>query len=167
MNIYSKTTVSSGYNILHNEGVAVKIAEKKKGLNFDVTFVPPGVHALIPLRAMRLEFMNKPPSYSCLTEFSEQYSESLCFDDCIFKAAWNRANAGIESIYISMSNLLDRSDKTYTIEIKIYILDIFLRKIKHFLCRKSTIEIKIYILDIFHRKIERSPSAPPANFTSA
>lgn len=81
-----KARVASAYNILHNEGIGLKLAEQKKGLTYDVTFVPPGVHALVPLRAVKFEFMNTSPNYECLTHVSEEYSEEMCFDDCIFKA---------------------------------------------------------------------------------
>lgn len=46
--------LAPGINLLHNKGVAIKIAEPNKGLDSDLTFVPTGVHALMPLKATRL-----------------------------------------------------------------------------------------------------------------
>lgn len=48
--------LSPGKNNLHNIGVSIKLAEAGKGLDFDLTFVPAGVHALMPLRATKYVF---------------------------------------------------------------------------------------------------------------
>ncbi|VDM77961.1 unnamed protein product [Strongylus vulgaris] len=50
-----------GANQMLNDGIIVKLAERGKGIDNDLTFIPSGVHAIMPLSATQYEFMNDPP----------------------------------------------------------------------------------------------------------
>ena len=61
---------------LHNKGMSVRLGEpdrKLGGLNYDLTFLPTGSHALLPLRAVKYEFINKPPQHSCEDTKNDSY----------------------------------------------------------------------------------------------
>lgn len=83
----SDSTTAPGLNLLHNNGVSVKIAEPQKGLDSDLTFIPTGVHALMPLKATRYEFMNDYPRYECWKHVSPSYSYTDCVDQCVLRNA--------------------------------------------------------------------------------
>ena len=51
-----------------NDGVSIKLAEQGMGVSYDLTFVPSGNHALVPLRATLYRFMHDPPRYEYMTK---------------------------------------------------------------------------------------------------
>ncbi|KAI1732128.1 amiloride-sensitive sodium channel domain-containing protein [Ditylenchus destructor] len=53
-----------GVNQMLNNGVAVKLAERNRGIDHDLSFIPAGVHAIMPLSATRYEFIDDPPRYN-------------------------------------------------------------------------------------------------------
>ncbi len=75
---------SSPINQWLTDGIVVKLPQEGRGIDTDLTFIPVGVHAIMPLRATKYEFMNDPPRYECIpndkTNFN--YSRVSCFDEC-------------------------------------------------------------------------------------
>lgn len=88
-----------------NDGLAVKLAERNRGADRDLTFIPTGillvnlfflrvlpikksklsltslgVHALMPLSATRYEFMSDPPRYMCIENANDNYSNLWCYE---------------------------------------------------------------------------------------
>lgn len=84
--------ITWGRRMLHNTGVSVKLFAPTNGHESDLTFIPPGVHALMPLKATKYEFMNDPPRYSCMDDTPAEYSPSSCLDECIFEHSINICN---------------------------------------------------------------------------
>ncbi|KFD69172.1 hypothetical protein M514_02952, partial [Trichuris suis] len=78
-------------NNFNSDGIALKLAEQSKGVDYDLMFIPTGSHALLPLKATRYEFMNNPPHFNCLTQESG-YSRVSCFDDCVYSKAERHCN---------------------------------------------------------------------------
>uniref|UniRef100_A0A5S6QLA6 Amiloride-sensitive sodium channel n=1 Tax=Trichuris muris TaxID=70415 RepID=A0A5S6QLA6_TRIMR len=78
-------------NNFNGDGIALKLAENHKGVDYDLMFIPTGSHALLPLKATRFEFMNNPPHFSCLPE-KGGYSRASCLDDCIYAKAEKHCN---------------------------------------------------------------------------
>lgn len=50
-------------NSLHNDGIAVKLVERGRGIDYDLKFISAGVHAVMPLHAVKYDFMNDPPRF--------------------------------------------------------------------------------------------------------
>ncbi|CAI5455562.1 unnamed protein product [Caenorhabditis angaria] len=74
-----------GLNNFPNEGVIIKLAEKNKGIDNDLTFVPSGVHAIMPLQGTEYDFMNSPPKYECNEDLYSNYSRVWCFETCLIE----------------------------------------------------------------------------------
>lgn len=81
-------------NQINDFGIAVKLAEEGKGLDYDLTLVPAGTHTLMPLRATLYDFINDPPRYTCLENQPSSYSRVGCFDACVFEEAARVCNCG-------------------------------------------------------------------------
>uniref|UniRef100_A0A7E4ZVR6 Acid-sensing ion channel 1 n=1 Tax=Panagrellus redivivus TaxID=6233 RepID=A0A7E4ZVR6_PANRE len=71
-----------GLNQMLNDGVGVKLAEKIQGSDHDLTFIPAGVHAILPLSATFYDFINDPPRYACLEKPHDHYGALWCFEYC-------------------------------------------------------------------------------------
>lgn len=71
---------NSGINQMLNNGVAVKLAERNRGVDHDLSFIPSGVHAIMPLKAIKYEFINDPPRYECQSVVDSAYSRVWCFE---------------------------------------------------------------------------------------
>lgn len=84
----STSLFTPSHNTLHNDGIIVKLAERGRGADFDMTFVPGASHAIMSLRATSYDFINDPPRYECEPNLKNQYySRVHCFQDCIFDEA--------------------------------------------------------------------------------
>lgn len=65
-------------------GISVRLAERDRGFGNDLSFIPAGVHALMPLRSVLYNFVNMPPRYRCVEEEEENYVPEQCIDQCVF-----------------------------------------------------------------------------------
>ncbi|CAB3399265.1 unnamed protein product [Caenorhabditis bovis] len=81
-----------GVNQMINHGVIVKLAESGKGIDNDLTFLPAGVHAIMPLLGTQYEFMHDPPRYECEEDKNGSYSRVWCYEDCLTYEAQIRCN---------------------------------------------------------------------------
>uniref|UniRef100_A0A1I7UQ12 Acid-sensing ion channel 1 n=1 Tax=Caenorhabditis tropicalis TaxID=1561998 RepID=A0A1I7UQ12_9PELO len=72
-----------GINQMINSGVIIKLAERGQGIDNDLTFLPAGVHAIMPLLGTQFEFMNDPPRYECEEDPHRNYSRVHCYEDCL------------------------------------------------------------------------------------
>ncbi|EFO82641.1 hypothetical protein CRE_00382 [Caenorhabditis remanei] len=72
-----------GINQMINSGVIIKLAERGQGIDNDLTFLPAGVHAIMPLLGTQFEFMNDPPRYECEEDPHKNYSRVHCYEDCL------------------------------------------------------------------------------------
>ncbi|KAL7070377.1 hypothetical protein ACQ4LE_010351, partial [Meloidogyne hapla] len=81
-------------NQMLNNGILVKLAERNKGIDHDMSFVPAGVHAIIQLTATRFEFKHYPPHFLCREE-EESYSRVWCFEKCFLEKAEKKCNCSI------------------------------------------------------------------------
>ncbi|KAF7629299.1 hypothetical protein Mgra_00009194 [Meloidogyne graminicola] len=82
-------------NQMLNNGILVKLAERNKGIDHDMSFVPAGVHAIIQLRATRFEFKHYPPHFLCREEEEESYSRVWCFEKCFLEKAEKECNCSL------------------------------------------------------------------------
>ncbi|PAV73816.1 hypothetical protein WR25_05123 isoform B [Diploscapter pachys] len=73
----------TGVNQILNDGILVKLVGDGKGVNYDMSLIPAGVHAIIPLTATRYDFMNDPPRYECEEDPLDTYSSLHCFESCV------------------------------------------------------------------------------------
>ncbi|PAV84359.1 hypothetical protein WR25_20814 [Diploscapter pachys] len=73
----------TGVNQILNDGILVKLVGDGKGVNYDMSLIPAGVHAIIPLTATRYDFMNDPPRYECEEDPFDAYSSLHCFESCV------------------------------------------------------------------------------------
>uniref|UniRef100_A0A0N5ATV6 Amiloride-sensitive sodium channel n=1 Tax=Syphacia muris TaxID=451379 RepID=A0A0N5ATV6_9BILA len=85
----------AGVNNMINDGLAVKLAERSRGADRDLTFIPTGVHALMPLSATRYEFMSDPPRYMCLEKADDNYSNLWCFEVCLTEIPEDKCNCSL------------------------------------------------------------------------
>ncbi|CAL2049793.1 hypothetical protein CAEBREN_06878 [Caenorhabditis brenneri] len=76
-----------GINQMINSGVIIKLAERGQGIDNDLTFLPAGVHAIMPLLGTQFEFMNDPPRYECEEDPHKNYSRVHCYEDCLTSEA--------------------------------------------------------------------------------
>ncbi|KAL3081310.1 hypothetical protein niasHT_039787 [Heterodera trifolii] len=91
-----KKLYNPGVNQMLNDGVVVKLAERGKGIDHDMSFVPSGVHAIFPLTATRYEFKNYPPHFKCREDDpSGVYSRVWCFEDCFMSQAERDCNCSL------------------------------------------------------------------------
>ncbi|VDM44182.1 unnamed protein product [Toxocara canis] len=84
-----------GVNQMLNDGIAVKLAERSRGIDHDLTFIPSGVHAIMPLSATKYEFMNDPPRYMCEEDADPTYSRVWCFEVCLTQASEDTCNCSL------------------------------------------------------------------------
>ncbi|CAJ0583035.1 unnamed protein product, partial [Mesorhabditis spiculigera] len=84
-----------GANQIPNDGVIVKLVEQGRGIDHDFTFVPPGVHAVFPISAVKYEFMHDPPAYMCQEQTNQSYSKVYCFEKCLLQNAENLCNCSL------------------------------------------------------------------------
>ncbi|KAL6724395.1 hypothetical protein Aduo_019288 [Ancylostoma duodenale] len=84
-----------GANQMLNDGIVVKLAERGKGIDNDLTFIPSGVHAIMPLSATQYEFMNDPPRYECEEDSDGTYSRVWCFEFCLTQKAEDMCNCSL------------------------------------------------------------------------
>jgi len=78
-----------------NDGILVKLAEPNHGIDHDITFIPAGTHAIMPLSATLYDFINDPPRYSCIDKSDANYSRLLCFEECLIKQAEEECNCSL------------------------------------------------------------------------
>ncbi|UMM41149.1 hypothetical protein L5515_017535 [Caenorhabditis briggsae] len=78
-----------GINQMINSGVIIKLAERGQGIDNDLTFLPAGVHAIMPLLGTQFEFMNDPPRYECEEDPHGNYSRVHCYEGCLTSDAQN------------------------------------------------------------------------------
>lgn len=78
-----------------NDGILVKLAEPNHGIDHDITFIPAGTHAIMPLSATVYDFINDPPRYSCIDKSAANYSRLLCFEECLIKQAEEECNCSL------------------------------------------------------------------------
>uniref|UniRef100_A0A914XR84 Uncharacterized protein n=1 Tax=Plectus sambesii TaxID=2011161 RepID=A0A914XR84_9BILA len=95
-----------GVNQLLNDGIAVKLAERNRGIDHDLTFIPSGVHAIMPLYATRYDFMNDPPRYMCNHDADQTYSRIWCFEICLTKEAEDTCNCSLAASAVPRKPLL-------------------------------------------------------------
>ncbi|CAK5078759.1 unnamed protein product [Meloidogyne enterolobii] len=81
-------------NQMLNNGILVKLAERNKGIDHDMSFIPAGVHAMIQLTATRFEFKHYPPHFLCREE-EESYSRVWCFEKCFLEEAEKKCNCSL------------------------------------------------------------------------
>jgi hypothetical protein len=84
-----------GVNQILNYGFVIKLAERDRGIDNDITFIPAGVHAILPLTATRYEFKDDPPRYSCDKDVDNTYSRVWCFEVCITERAEQQCNCSL------------------------------------------------------------------------
>ncbi|VDK42529.1 unnamed protein product [Anisakis simplex] len=84
-----------GVNQMLNDGIAIKLAERSRGIDNDLTFIPSGVHAIMPLSATKYEFMNDPPRYMCEEDADPTYSRVWCFEVCLTQASEDVCNCSL------------------------------------------------------------------------
>ena len=82
-------------NQMMNHGIVVKLAERGKGIDHDMSFVPAGVHAIFPLTATRFEFKHYPPHFLCREEEDTTYSRVWCFEECFLDKAERECNCSL------------------------------------------------------------------------
>lgn len=81
------TLYTPSINQINDNGIVIKLAEKEKGLDYDLKLIPTGTHTIMPLRATLYDFMNDPPRYTCLQNQAQNYSRVECFDNCVYEEA--------------------------------------------------------------------------------
>lgn len=59
------------------------------GVDYDLSFVPTGVHSIIALKAVKYEFKNVPPRFSCNDKVNKSYSRLLCVEVSFLKNSHN------------------------------------------------------------------------------
>ncbi|KRZ58202.1 Acid-sensing ion channel 5 [Trichinella nativa] len=78
-------------NNFNSDGILVKLAERGTEIGHDMTFIPTGSYALLPLRATKYDFINNPPYFECKPD-DPSYGRVSCFDDCIYTVAEKKCN---------------------------------------------------------------------------
>ncbi|CAJ0962408.1 unnamed protein product, partial [Mesorhabditis belari] len=86
---------SPAVNQVPNDGLIIRLVEKGLDIDNDLTFVPIGVHALFPITAVKYEFMNDPPKYTCHEEGNKTYSSVYCLEECFMAAAEQQCNCSV------------------------------------------------------------------------
>jgi hypothetical protein len=72
-----------------------RLVERGMGIGHDLSFIPSGVHAIIPLSATRYEFINDPPRILCEKDVDPSFSRVWCFDYCRMERAETRCNCSM------------------------------------------------------------------------
>lgn len=72
-----------------------RLVERGMGIGHDLSFIPAGVHAIIPLSATRYEFINDPPRILCEKDVDPSFSRVWCFDYCRMERAETKCNCSM------------------------------------------------------------------------
>lgn len=90
-----KHLYNPGVNQMLNDGIIVKLTEPNHGIDHDITFIPAGTHAIMPLSATLYDFINDPPRYSCIEKSDSNYSRLLCFEECLIEQSEEECNCSL------------------------------------------------------------------------
>ncbi|KAE9556176.1 hypothetical protein FO519_000664 [Halicephalobus sp. NKZ332] len=90
-----KHLYNPGINQMLNDGILVKLTEPNHGLDHDITFIPAGTHAIMPLSATVYDFIDDPPRYSCFDKGDSNYSRLVCFERCLTKTSEDICNCSL------------------------------------------------------------------------
>uniref|UniRef100_A0A915DCS5 Uncharacterized protein n=1 Tax=Ditylenchus dipsaci TaxID=166011 RepID=A0A915DCS5_9BILA len=134
-----------GVNQMLNNGIAVKLAERNRGIDHDLSFIPAGVHAIMPLSATR-------------------YDRVWCFEVCLTDKAETKCNCSLAAA--SRPRMPDICTTTHYAHFPSEQARFFVKDEKEWESLKNTIILEVFYTNLDYTMIKHMVAMSPSGFVA-